>query len=177
MNMKSLKFILLCMLIISCAPIYVNYDYEKGTDFTTYKTYNYYSDIETGLSELDTNRLLNVLDAKLKSKGLTLSATPDFFINIQSTAYQDTQNSSVGVGVGGGGGQVGGGISVGIPIGQSKVNRQIIFDFIDENGKGLFWQAVSESSINPDTTPEKREEQLQAIVEKVFTEYPPKNKS
>jgi len=175
--MKSLKFILLGLLIISCAPIYVNYDYEKGTDFTRYKTYNYYSDIETGLSELDTRRLLDVLDVKLQSKGLTLSATPDFFINIQSTAFQNAQNSSVGLGVGGSGSNVGGGISVGIPIGQSKVNRQIIFDFIDENGVGLFWEAVSESSMNPNTTPEKREEQLQAIVEKVFNEYPPKNKS
>lgn len=172
--MKSFKFILLSVIIVSCSPIYVNYDYEKGIDFTKYKTYNYYSDIETGLSELDTKRLLDALDNKLLSKGLTLSSIPDFFINIQSASYQNASNSSLGVGVGGGGGHVGGSMSVGIPIGQSKVTRQIIFDFIDENGIGLFWKAVSESSISSNTTPEKREEQFKTIVEKVLEGYPPK---
>ena len=41
---------------------------------------------------------------------------------------------------------------------------------------GLFWQAVSESSFNPNAQPEKREQRLQAIVEKVVSKYPPEKK-
>ena len=164
------------VLVTSCAPIYVNYDYEKQHDFTKYKTYNYYSDLETGLSELDTKRLLSFMDETLKAKGFSLSSTPDLFINITSSEFHESQNSTVGVGVGGGGGNVGGGISIGIPIGQQNVNRQIIFDFIDENGIGLFWQAVSESSFNPNAKPEQRESRLKAIVDKVLAGYPPKEK-
>lgn len=174
--MKFIKSLILLILVVSCAPIYVNYDYETKHDFTQYKTYNYYSDLETGLSELDTKRILNVLDEAMKIKGLELAETPDFFINITSSEFHETQNSSVGVGVGGGGGNVGGGISVGIPIGKQNVNRQIIFDFIDENGIGLFWQAVSESSFNPNAKPEQREARLKAIVDKVLLGYPPKEK-
>ena len=162
------------LFVASCAPIYVNYDYEKQHDFTKYKTYNYYSDLETGLSELDTKRLLYVMDEALKAKGFTLSSTPDFFINITSSEFQENRNSTVGVGVGGGGRNVGGGISIGIPIGQQNVNRKIIFDFIDENGIGLFWQAVSESSFNPNAKPEQRESRLKAIADKVLAGYPPK---
>ncbi|MBN4070289.1 DUF4136 domain-containing protein [Olleya sp. AH-315-F22] len=175
--MKYLKIICLLFLVSSCAPIKVNYDYEKTTDFKKYKTYNYYQDIETGMNELDTKRLLAAMDANLQSKGFSLSETPDFFINIQSSEYQNNQRNTVGLGlgVGGGGGHVGGGLSLGIPIGQSNINRQIIIDFIDENGKGLFWQAVSESSYNPKTSPEKRELSLNIIIEKVLTNYPPKN--
>ncbi len=171
--MKPLKSLLLLFLIVSCAPIYVNYDYEKGTDFTQYKTYNYYSDMETGLSELDTKRLFNILDERLIAKGFSLSDTPDFYVNIQSGEYQESQRNTVGVGVGGSGQNVGGGISVGIPIGQANVNRQIIIDFVDESKNGLFWQAVTESSFNPNATPEKREERLIAIVDKVLEGYPP----
>ena len=171
--MKALKIIVLALLITSCAPIRVNYDYEKATDFNKYKTYNYYSDLQTGLNELDSKRLLAAIDAKLQSKGLSLSETPDFFINIQSNEFQESQRNTVGVGLGGSGRNVGGGLSLGIPIGQSKINRRIIIDFIDENGNGLFWQAVSESSYNPKATPEKREVTLNAIVEKVLLEYPP----
>lgn len=174
--MKPLKTIVLALLIVSCAPIRVNYDYDKQTDFTKYKTYNYYSDLETGMNELDTKRLVVALDAKLKTKGFSLSETPDFFINIQSSEFQEAQSSTVGVGVAGGGGNVGGGLSVGIPIGQSNINRRIIIDFIDENGKGLFWQAISDSSFNPKASPEKREATLKAIVEKVLSMYPPPQK-
>lgn len=162
------------LFIMSCAPIRVNYDYEKGTDFSKYKTYQYYGDMETGLSQLDTKRLLDAIDLKMKEKGFTISETPDFLIDIKSSEYKEVQRNNVGVGLGGGGGSMGGGISIGLPIGQANVNRQITVDFVDEKGKGLFWEAVSESVFSPNATPEKREVQLQAVVEKVLAKYPPK---
>lgn len=171
--MRFLKATILALLIVSCAPIRVNYDYDKTTSFNNYKTYQYYADMETGLSELDTKRLLNAIDSKMKAKGFSVSENPDFFIDIKSAEYQAPQRQSVGVGVGGGGRNVGGGISIGLPIGQANVNRQITIDFVDENKKQLFWQAISESSFNPKGTPEKREVRLNAIVEKVLSEYPP----
>ena len=172
--MKSLKIILIAVLLIGCAPIRVNYDFDKTTNFNNYKTYHYFNDMNTGLSDLDTKRLLDALDAKMTVKGFSLSDSPDFFIDIKSSEYQEVQRNTVGVGLGGGGRNVGGGISIGIPVGQSNVNRQITIDFVDETKKQLFWQAVSESSFNPNATPEKREERLSAIVEKILTNYPPK---
>jgi hypothetical protein len=172
--MKKLLVLCLIIIIASCAPIYVNYDYEKGTNFNDYKTYNYYTDLETGLSELDTKRLLDVLDNQMQAKGFSISESPDFFINVVSSEYEANNRNTVGVGVGGGGRNVGGGISIGLPIGQPKMNREIVFEFIDEDGIGLFWQAVSESGFNPNASPEKREAKLQNIVAKVLAGYPPK---
>lgn len=173
--MKKIFALLTLITVTSCASIHVNYDYEKQTDFNKYKTYNYYSDIESGLSEFDTKRLLNALDEALSLKGLTLSDTPDFYIDITSSEFQNAQRNSVGVGVGGSGRNVGGGISIGLPIGQPKLSRQIVFDFHDENGIGLFWQAVSESGYNPNATPEQKEARIKTIVDKVLKGYPPKN--
>lgn len=172
--MKFIRTYLLVFLVVSCAPIYVNYDYERQTDFSKYKTYNYYSDIESGLSELDTKRLLDALDEVLSLKGLTLSDDPDFFVDITSSEFQNAQRNSVGVGVGGSGRNVGGGISIGLPIGQPKLSRQIVFDFHDEHGIGLIWQAVSESGYNPNASPEQKEAHIKAIVEKVLKGFPPK---
>jgi len=172
--MKNLQTLLILVLMVSCAPIRVTYDYEKTTDFSKYKTYNYYADINSGLSELDTNRLMDALDASLQAKGFTLAENPDFFIDIKSSEYHDNQRSSVGVGLGGGGRHVGGGVSIGIPIGQSNVNRQIQFDFVDEKAHGLFWQALSESSYNPNASPETREARLRDITNKVISGFPPK---
>lgn len=168
-----LLFILSCLLF-SCNAIRVSYDYEQNTDFTQYKTYNYFSDIESGLSELDEKRLLDALDVALQNQGFNLASSPDFFIDIQSSEYHQANQSNVGVGVGGTGRNVGGGISIGIPVGQNSLNRVIQFDFVDENGIGLFWQAVSESSYNPNVKPDQRETQLKAIVAKVLEGFPPK---
>jgi len=172
--MKKVLALALVLGFVSCAPIRVSYDFDKGTDFTKYKTYNYYSDMKTGLSELDTKRFLEALDAKLESLGITFSETPDFFIDIKSSTLQSVQRNTVGVGLGGGGRNVGGGISIGLPIGQSSANRQITIDFVDENLKQLFWQAVSESSYSPNRIPKEREEKLNAIAEKILSQYPPK---
>lgn len=174
--MKFFSILLLLVIVSSCAPIRVNYDYEKTTDFKAYKTYNYYANLDTGLSELDTKRLLDVLDNEMRTNGYSLSETPDFFIDINSSEYQEASRSNVGVGLGGGGGNIGGGISVGIPVGQNKLNRQIVFEFVDEHKNGLFWQAVSESSYTPNATPDKREALFKAIVIKVLEGFPPETK-
>ena len=81
--MKLLRLTIILFCFSTCAPIYVNYDFEKGTDFTKYKTYNYYSDMEPGLSQLDTKRLLDAIDIELKKQGFILADNPDFFIDIK----------------------------------------------------------------------------------------------
>ncbi len=172
--MGFLKLTILALLIVACAPIRVNYDYDKITNFDAYKTYQYYGDMETGLNDLDTKRLLNAIDATMEEKGFRISETPDFYIDIKTQEFKEPQRQSVGVGLGGGGRNIGGGITIGLPIGQADINRQITIEFVDEAKKQLFWQAISESSFNPKTTPEKREAKLQAISNKVLSKYPPK---
>ena len=171
--MKKGLLIVLSIFIFSCASVQVNYDYERGTDFSAYKTYNYYEPMTMGLSELDTKRFLDALDAGLQAKGMHLSDTPDFLINIKSNQYQEYQKSNVGVGVGGSGRNVGGGISIGIPVGQASINRELIVEFIDDQKRGLFWQAVSASKYQPNAKPEARAAQFDAIVAKILSEYPP----
>lgn len=171
--MKYFSILMVFFFIVSCAPVKVNYDFEKNTDFNSYKTYNYYANLNTGLSELDTKRLLDALDEALAANGYALAENPDFYIDIKSNEYQEQSRNNVGVGVGGTGRNIGGGISIGIPVGQNKINRQIVFEFVDENKTGLFWQATSESSFSPNASPEKREALFTAIVTKVLEGFPP----
>ena len=174
--MKSIIYVVLVLFLSSCHVVRVQTDYEKETDFSNYSTYNYYNDMETGLSELEEKRLIKVLDAAMLRRGLLLSEEPAFLINIQSGIFQAPRNNTVGVGVGGSGRSVGGGVSMGIPLGQSNVQREIQFDFVDSQKDMLFWQATSKSSFNENVTPVEREKKLQEIVEKVLSKYPPKTR-
>ncbi|MBV7270295.1 DUF4136 domain-containing protein [Winogradskyella luteola] len=172
--MKTLKYIFLLLFVTSCGTV-VNYDYEKSTDFTQYKTYNYFDDMQTGLSQLDNKRIMKAIDAKLSAMGLIRSDNPDFFIDIQSQDVMNRNNSNVGVGVGGGGRGGFGGVSVGLPLGGNQSTREIVIDFVDKSqNEKLFWQAVSESSYSPNASPEKREATFAKLVEKIFSGYPPK---
>ena len=171
--MKKIGYIAIVTFIVSCSSVRVNYDYDTSTDFSNYLTYNYFTDMETGMNDLDTNRLTEAIDSLMQQRGIRLSEEPEFLINIQSQRYYSASNSSVGVGVGGTGGNVGGGVSVGIPVGTGSVERELVFDFVDSAKNQLFWQAISTSSFNDDWSPETREEKLREVVVKVLSQYPP----
>jgi len=63
---------------------------------------------------------------------------------------------------------------MGIPIGQSNLNRQLTIEFVDTTNKRLFWQAISESSYSEKATPQVREDEIKQLIDKIFTVYPPK---
>ncbi len=172
--MKSILGVLIVLFVFTSCGTVVNYDYEKTTDFSKYKTYNYFDDMKTGLSELDNKRLIIAIDTKLKTMGLTRSDDADFYIDIQSQDIQNRTNSNVGVGVGGGGGGGFGGVSVGVPLGGNQNTRELVIEFVDDTKGGMFWQAVSESSYQPNSSPERREAKFVALLDKIFAGYPPK---
>ena len=168
--MKKLAAILLLFLFLSCG-VAVNYDYQKSADFTKYKTYHYFDNMETGLSVLDSKRFFRELNIALEAKGFSMSNNPDFLIDIKSSSYQDTQSSSsFSFGVGGGAG----GVAVGVPIGEGNVSRQIFFEFVDAKTEELVWQAISNEPDLPNNTPEAREAQFKVVIEKVLQGFPPK---
>lgn len=172
--MKYVGIVFILMLFAACNAPRVVYDFDRNADFTKYKTYNFLPDIQTGLNELDDKRLFRQTDSILQSRGFVRTATPDFYINIQASAFQPSNNGGVGVGVGGGGRGVGGGISVGLPVAGAKLNQQLVFDFVDVRKDELFWQAVAEGYYKEKATPEEHEAYFRKVLLKVLEDYPPK---
>ncbi len=170
--MKVLAYTLLGFLLISCGTAVVM-DYEKGTDFSKYSTYNYFPNIDSGLNELDNKRIMTVTDSLLQQRGLSRSENPQFLINFFAKEYLSNSRNTIGIGIGGGGGNVGVGVSGGIPIGGKVVNQQFTMDFIDATQDGLFWQGVLESDYKENVRPEERELYYEKIISKILAKYPP----
>ena len=120
--------------------------------------------MKTGLSELDDKRLFKALDIALQSKGLVFSEEPDFLIHIEGSSIRSAPTTSVGIGAGGTGRNVGGGISVGLPVGGANFNRILQFDFVDS------------TSLKEDLPPMAREKKLEELVLKTLNKYPPKSR-
>ncbi|MCX2679483.1 DUF4136 domain-containing protein [Galbibacter sp. EGI 63066] len=171
---KNIFSLLLCIMMVSCGSVMVNYDYDKARNFSKYTSYSFYPDMESGLSDLDTRRITHQIDSLLQSRGFETSSSPNIYVNIKSSVRPKPRNSSVGIGIGGTGRNVGGGVSVGLPVGQRELYREIVIDIVDAVDDELVWQAVSEGTITENMKPAMREAKLKEVVEKVFSKYPPK---
>jgi hypothetical protein len=171
--MKKILLLLGVLLGLGCSSIQVHHDYERGVDWSAYRTYNFFPDMETGLSELDARRLTDAVDEVLRERGYQQSEESDLLLNIYSAVYENGPPSTVGIGMGGTGGNVGGGVSVGIPVSGSNLSRAITFDLLDAASKSLLWQGVSTDSFHEGASPEQREERFMQIAQRVFAKFPP----
>lgn len=169
--MKWLVALMVTIALASCGAT-VTVDYDKEIDFTNYKTYNYFPDIESGLNELDDKRIIQATDSLLIQKGFVKSETPQLLINFFSDEYLSNSRHSIGIGIGGGG-NVGFGVSGGIPIGGDVINQTLTIDFIDSSKDALIWQAVAKGEHNEKVNPQQKEDYYFGIMRKALKSFPP----
>ena len=169
------KAFILLLLILGCAPVRVQLDYDPGAVFENYSSYGIAPGLDSGLSELDERRLLESAGTVLQTRGFRLSDDPDLLLDIRTVVYQDPVQPSVGVGMGGTSGNVAGGMSVGLPVNSGQLQREIAFEMRDARQGRTLWQAVSMDRVPERPRPAQREERMRAIAEKVFGDFPPKN--
>ena len=63
--MRRIYLIGIIICFASCASVHVKYDYDTKADFSSYRTYNYFRNMDTGMSDLDTGRLVFAMDSLL----------------------------------------------------------------------------------------------------------------
>lgn len=171
--MQQLLGIALLSTLLSCSAVRVSYDYDKQIDFSHYTTYQYLPNMQSGLNQLDENRIRRALNATLHAKGYRLATSADLFIDLQSRDHRNPSNNAVGIGMGGTGRNVGGGISVGVPLGTATLHRQIQFSVIDASKDALVWQALTTTPYPENASPQRREKTLTAVVHKALAKFPP----
>lgn len=171
--MKQLFFFLGMISLISCGGPKAFYDYDEKMDFEQCQNFSYYSNVESGLSELDEQRFIRSLSKSLMDEGYQKSENPDFRINFYAEFFEERNNNTIGIGVGSGGGAVRGGVSGGIPIGGTKQLISLTIEFTNAINDELFWQAVVESKFNKELSPQEREEAFLEIAKKALENFPP----
>ena len=169
--MRYLSALICIVLLSSCGGPKAIVDYDREANFSAYKTYNMFPDINTELSQLDEKRLYDAIDVAMQNKGFTKAENPDIYINVFTSQYEDVNRNTIGVGLGSGGF----GVSGGIPIGGGRVNyMRFTMDFIEAKKDDLVWQVKLDERFNLRASPEKRETFFKTIVVKALKQYPPK---
>lgn len=174
--MKSLKIIPVLLLIVlsACSAVRVNADYDRGTNFTQYKTYAFHkSGIDkVEISEFDKKRILRAIDTQLSSMGMTKSETPDLLVNIFTKEREKVEVSQFNAGWGYGWGF---GWNPYLWGGQNFVSSStegtLYIDLIDAKKKELIWEGKGVGNLTENRA--DKEQRINEFVAKILAQFPP----
>ena len=177
--MKKINFlwsflVVSIMFFFSCATPKIMYDYEKAAKFSSYKSFDFYPEIQLYMNQLDSSRVIQQVENAMLLKGFVKSSSPDIYVNVVSEQFESPANSSIGIGIGTGGRNVGVGVSGGIPIRSNSLTQLFKVELIEVTNDILIWQATYEGKFNQRLTSEARNEYFKTTFEKIFSGYPPK---
>lgn len=164
--------ILVLIFAVSCSTQSVYIDYDRNQDFSLINDYKLEFK-NHNMSELEINRMRNILQEELQIKSLfynensvnTITVIPEAFIT-------EEQNSHMGIGMGSGGRNFGTSISMGIPINSEKLNQHYLVS-IKNSGNQLIWQGRLEVKTPANVKAETLENNIKKGVQKLFKDYPP----
>jgi hypothetical protein len=185
--MKRLSFLYMVvsmMIATSALSQDVRYNYDKGTDFSKFKTYKWVLIKDAQMpNDIVDKQIKSAVDAQLLMKGLTAvdADSADLYIGYQTAVgseKQFTSFSSGGPGWGYGPGWYGGGwygAGGGMTTGQTSTIYigQLDLDMYNSAGKDLVWRGTVSKTIDPKAKPDKQEKNLNKAVAKLLKNYPP----
>jgi uncharacterized protein DUF4136 len=189
--MLKVLSVLSLFLLVSCTTVNVSSDYDKGTDFTVYKTYAFYKKgiDKVEISDLDKRRILRAIDAELTTKGMVKTDNdPDLLVNIFTKSREkiDVYNNAYygwypwyyGYGYGYGGFYGGyGGFGPGYGFGYNNVSTStegtLFIDLIDARRKELAWQGIGTGILSYSKNIDKKVARINEIVGQIMLAYPP----
>lgn len=160
-------FVISAVLLTSCNTVRVSYDFDRATDFNTYKTYNFHQKgiDKLELNDLDKRRILAAIDVQMAAKGFTKSENPQLYVNVLASS-KDKINIDNGYYGGYWGPYWGGPSRV-----YQYTSGTIIIDIVDNARNILVWQGAG-SGLDVSNLNTKGDDIPKAI-EEILAKFPP----
>ena len=163
MKLSRVAPILLLVLVMGCATIIteIDYDYDSSVDFASLETYEWLPGQKTTTEfELILKRFKNEVDAQLQAKGFRkVSNNPDFHIGIQGSSrtkashFQSSRNYHSE------------------PF--TYKEGTISLDFFDAKTGDPIWRAKGVGEGDGSDTPQQRAKTANKAVAKMLKHFPP----
>lgn len=175
--MMKVVFSILILLFLGAGGVVaqdVAYNFDKGTDFSKFQTYEWVSINSPGQAEDVNIRQIRLdIDQELATKGLlkTDSDKADLYVVCQAAVGGASHWVAYG------GWNIGphwGGTSMSLSdtIRPGEAN----LDVYDPAKKTLIWRGIVSNAVDMKASEDKREKNLQKAIEKLLSNYPPKIK-
>ena len=159
----------------------VSYDFDKTANFGSFTTYALKDGTKVGQPLID-DRIAAAIDSALSAKGLKKSDTPDVFVVYHVAFDKEKDISTYSSGYGGGYGAYGWGWGGGMGGMSTTQVRDIlmgtlVIDVADAKKGQVAWRGMGVKEVDTQAKPEKRDKSITNAVNKIFKNYPPKQKS
>ena len=174
-NLLATFFALVLAATAGFGQVKVSTDYDKETDFSKFKSYNFTEEaLNLPLNDLNKKRLITAVSNELSKKGMSKSDNPDVLVDIKVSA-EKKQSATATTDWYGAGYRYrwGGGFTTTSINVNDYLEGTIFIDFINAGSNQLVWQGRGVGTLNPDAKPEKREKRIDKGVAKIFKKYPP----
>jgi hypothetical protein len=187
--MKKISFIWMALLLMTVGSALcqdVRYNYDKGTDFSKFKTYKWVLIKDAQMpNDIVDKQIKSTIDSQLLTKGLTAVDTDnaDLFLGYQTAVGSEKQFTSFSTGMGpgwgygggwyGGGWYGGGGMSTTTGQTTTIYVGQLVLDMYNPAGKDLVWRGTVSKTLDPKAKPDKQQKNLNKAVAKLLKNYPP----
>ncbi|HEX4772391.1 MAG TPA: DUF4136 domain-containing protein [Bryobacteraceae bacterium] len=144
-----------------------------GTDFSKYHTYKWIAvEGASHPNQIVDSQIKSAIDSQLAGKGLTKTddAKADLYVGYQVAVDQEKQWNAYGMG--GGRWGMGGGMATAT---QSAINvGTLVLDMYDPSTKQLVWTGRATKSLDPGSSQEKKQKNLDKAMQKLLKNFPPK---
>ena len=173
---RCLTFLQVFLIMAVCSDGQdIHYNYDRGTNFASYKTYQWVDFPGRVPDELIDRDIRRSIDEQLAQKGLT-KVEKDASLYV---GYQTVMDVEKGIRLsawgtrGGPGGW--GGLDSGAVTGQTSTIPvgMLLVDLYDPAKKQLIWRGDATKSIDLKKDPDKNYKNLQKAMTKLFKNYPP----
>jgi hypothetical protein len=159
-----------------------SYDFDKTANFSAFKTYTTKEGTPVGQKLID-DRIVAAIDAAMAAKGFTRSDDKPDVVVIYHVAFDKQKDiSTYSSGYGGGYGAYGYGWGGGWGGGTTSTQVRdilvgtLVVDMADAGHKQIVWRGMGVKEIDTQAKPEKRDKSITNAVNKIFKNYPPKQK-
>jgi len=161
----------------------VTYDFNKSANFAAYKTYTQKEGTKVGQPLID-DRIVAAIDAAMAAKGFTkVEADPDVVVVYHVAFDKEKDISTYSSGYAGGYGAYGYGWGGGWGGGTTSTQVRdilvgtLVIDLADAKKKEIAWRGMGVKEVDTTAKPDKRDKSITNAVNKIFKNYPPKQKT
>ena len=159
-----------------------SYDYDKTENFAALKTYTQKEGTKVGQPRID-ERIVAAIDARIAAKGFTKAESNTDAVVVCHIAFDEQKDiSTFSSGYGGGYGPYGYGWGGGWGGGSTTTQVRdilvgtLVIDLADAKGNQLAWRGMGVKEVDTQAKPDKRDKSITNAVNKIFKNYPPKQK-
>jgi len=165
------------LLVAACNSPQVGYDFDRGADFSRYRTYAWIPGAQetSGDKRVDTSlvtaRIRAAVDAQLRAKGYTASSsgTPDLLIAYHAGMKDMMKGASTQNYIG----DRAHGTFTTISDIQPYHEGTLTIDIVDAASRHLIWQSSAKADVDPGLGPEERDARVKSVVQAMLAHFPP----